>query len=160
MHQPNASRTFTSISHTLPSLYDTSPVTPITNRDNISLSQSLHSSPIQSNFNTPRNIHASSPPQTQFGDTPLSHRLSKTFTSLLQEVDDELDLELAPKPPVRQESSEFTVHFTSQFEELKAEVEGLHAELKQVKRTVRELKVRISMTGLAGISSLFIATIL
>ena len=80
--------------------------------------------------------------------------------SLLQEVDEELDLELAPKPPVRQESCEFTVHFTSQLEELRAEVEGLHAELKQVKRTVRELKVRISMTGLAGISSLFIATIL
>ena len=42
---------------------------------------------------------------------------------------------------VSNEWQSFAAHFTQQFELVKAEVDGLRAELKAVKKTVRELKV-------------------
>lgn len=46
-----------------------------------------------------------------------------------------------PNHNMSNEWQSFSAHFTQQFEQFKAEVDGLRAELKAVKKTVRELKV-------------------
>ena len=134
-----------SLPNTCPSI-----VTPSADHHAIS-SFNTRPSPIQSTFSTPP-FHVPSQPPTNYTNTntPLSHRHhnhSISFTSMLED-----DLELqelgiqqnqgTSSSEVSSEWTSFTTHFTHQFEELKAEVEGLRSEVKHLKRTVRELKVR------------------
>ena len=134
-----------------PSMYNPSSVTPTANHHTITPLQALPTSPIQQTFRKPPHFPVTPQPQRGYINTPLSHGHqihSTSFTSLLEEDDFEEFEELCSAPDLQHiptkkcsEWESFTSHFTEQFEKLKAEVEGLRAELKSVKRTVRELKV-------------------
>ena len=133
-----------------PSMYNPSSVTPSANYHTITPLQALPTSPIQQTFRKPPHFPVTPQPQRGYINAPLSHGHqihSTIFTSLLEEDDLEFE-ELCSAPDLQHirtkkcsEWESFTSHFTEQFEKLKAEVDGLRAELKSVKRTVRELKV-------------------
>lgn len=123
-----------------PSISYQSPLTPAVNRNHQAITPSQtgpSTSPVPRHFETPQ-FHATSRPQ-QF--------CSSSFRSLLESEDglefEELNSRPAwemPNHNVSNEWQSFTAHFTQQFELLKAEVDGLRAELKAVKKTVRVKK--------------------
>lgn len=135
---PSSTYTTTSdpctIPQSSPSISYQSPFTHAVNRNH----QAITPSPVPRHFETPQ-FHATPRPQQS---------CSSSFRSLLESEDglefEELNSRPAwemPNHNVSNEWQSFTAHFTQQFELLKAEVDGLRAELKAVKKTVRELKV-------------------
>ena len=128
-------------SKSAPSISYQSPLTHAVNRNHHAITPSQagpSTSPIPRHFETP-----------QFHKTPRPQQFcSSSFRSLL-ESEDNLEFEELNSRPVWEmpnhnvsnEWQSFTAHFTQQFELLKAEMDGLRAELKALKKTVRELKV-------------------
>ena len=81
--------------------------------------------------------------------TPLSCFDLSHYGSFTQELfDDEEPFDCSPKPrrfgngQKKQES--FSSHFTDKFEWPKGEVEGLESEERNLKKTIKELKVTIN----------------
>ena len=115
-----------------PPTYNPSTETPTANRHPITLLNTQRPSPMQSTFITSP-FHIPPQPQTHYTTSSLSHhRHSTSYSSLLEDDLEVHDFDVShdqgrplPSSEMNTEWTSFTTHFTQQFEELKAEVEGL-----------------------------------